>query len=790
MIGGQLVSRVGSWLMRAAEGAYRPGPYYLPVTGGWLSHEAGQYMNWWQLGYDPTSVSSQSAMVEACISAYAQTVAMLPGDHWRLKTNGGRERVTTSALSRILRHPNEYQSISDFMLNATRSLYMDGNAYALALRNDRFEIDELHLMDPRQSMPQVAVTGDVFYRLAGNDVIDRQVTKPLIVPARDVLHIRLHCIDRKRPFPLIGETPLTAALMDMAAGNAIQQQQIQFYLNQARPSAVLSTDQVLRQEQVEQLRQMWNEQSKGLEAGCGPGGTPILTAGLKVQPWATPGKDAQVAEVMKMSDEKIALAFRVPLQILGIGGTPYSSTELLLQSWLASGLGFALAHIEEAFGLLFKLKGVPDEYVEFDTAALLRSATKERIESLVRGVQGGVYSPDEAREMEGLPAVPGGFGTEPRVQAQVVPLSAAAGIPSAPAAPGPGGGLPSASAVSTGEDAPKDDKDDEDEPPEKKPRKSNGNYVRTILAEADRYDRHIIYLRDFCQDPETGLLCGSEPSGGSDSGGGGKEDGETKPESSASSLAKPVSKTVDQVVAAVPASKPKIESARTRLAQAVPTDAPVEKGGHKQANGNYTPARIAIQQRVVQSIMTPEAIAAAVPKAGEKPTLHILGGRGGSGKSFFTSKKGTIDKSKFLYLNNDDIKEKLPEYAGWNAAMVHEESSHIGSGIEAAARDAKLNVIIDGTMKSAGVTEQRIAAFKAAGYRIEGHYMYTSPENSAQRALERFVRGGETGRFVPPEYSLSSTTNEASFDKVKGQMDAWEIYDNDGSAPKFHARSK
>jgi HK97 family phage portal protein len=473
-----LVSRVGSWLMRAAEGAYRPGPYHLPITGGWLSHEAGQFINYWQLGYDPVGASSQSAMVEACISAYAQTVAMLPGDHWRLKSNGGRDRVTTSALSRILRHPNAYQSISDFMLNATRSLYAEGNAYALALRNDRFEITELHLMDSRQSAPQIAETGDIFYRLAGNDVIDRQVdNKPVVVPARDVLHIRLHCVERKRPFPLIGETPLTAALMDLAASSAITQQQIQFYLNQARPSAVLSTDAILPPEKVAQLRQMWNEQAKGLEQGCGPGGTPILTAGLKVQPWSVPGKDTQVAEMAKMSEDRIALAFRIPLAILGIGQTPYASTELLLQSWLASGLGFALAHIEEAFGLLFALKGVPDEYVEFDTRALLRSASKDRIESLVRGVQGGVYSPDEAREMEGLPTVPGGWGKEPRVQQQVVPLSAAAGIPETPAAPGPG----AQPAAAGPQDKPK--------PPEDKPTKQHVPTSRSIRAQADRLER-------------------------------------------------------------------------------------------------------------------------------------------------------------------------------------------------------------------------------------------------------------------------------------------------------------
>lgn len=478
MNGRQFISRIMAPLTKAVEGAYRPGPYYLPVTGGYLPHDVGQNLNWWQLGYEPSGISSQSAMVEACVSAYAQTIAMCPGSHWWLDSDGGRERVKTSALSRILRQPNSYQTISDFMLNATRSLYLEGNAYALALRNDRFEVTELHLMDSRQSTPQVAVTGDVFYRLAGNDIIAQQLDgKPLVVPARDVLHVRLHCVDRKRPFPLKGETPLTSAMMDLAAGNAITQQQIQFYLNQARPSAILSTDQVLTREQRDQLRAQWNEQAKGLEAGCGPGGTPILSNGLKVQPWSQPGKDTQLAEVMKMSDEKIALAFRVPLQILGLGSTPYSSTELLMQSWIASGLGFALNHIELAFDRLFQLKGQPDEYTEFSTDALLRSATKDRIEALARGVQGAIYSPNEARAMEGLPAVK--FGDEPRAQQQVVPLSAAASIPAAPAP----GAVPPAPGLGNNA-APGD------EPPPEKPRKVIADVnVRTIFAEADRYDR-------------------------------------------------------------------------------------------------------------------------------------------------------------------------------------------------------------------------------------------------------------------------------------------------------------
>lgn len=424
-------SVTGTDLVTKIDGNPVPGPWRLPISDGWLSVEAGSYLNWWQNGYDIEGTGSQSAIVEACVGAYSQTVAMCPGDHWRLQSNGGRERVTTSALSRILKAPNYYQTISDFLLNAVRELYSDGNAYALALRNSRFEITELHLMPSRQCNAIVAETGDIFYQLSGNPVVDRVFDYPLLVPARDVLHLKLNTSSHNQ---LRGESPIVAAARDIAAGNAMAAQQLAFYMNQARPGTVLSTDMLLDKDQVNELRERWNEQSRGM----GAGGTPILTAGLKpVALSDITAQDSQLAQIMKMTEQHIALAFRVPLQILGIGGgaATFSSTETLMQSWLASSLGFCLNHVEEGIGKLFGLAGYPDEYVEFNTNALLRSAFKDRIEGLARAVQGGVLAPDEVRELEGYPRVPGGFGEEPRVQSQVVPLSAASAIPAAPTSP-------------------------------------------------------------------------------------------------------------------------------------------------------------------------------------------------------------------------------------------------------------------------------------------------------------------------------------------------------------------
>jgi HK97 family phage portal protein len=444
-----IVANILRPILRAAEGQPRPGPWQLPLSGGWLPADVGSSMNWWQNGYN-ISMTAPSAMVEACISSYSQTSAMCPGDHWLSDDEGGRDRIETSDLARFLRIPNDYQTISDFMLNAVRSLYADGNTYALALRNSRNEVESMHLMDPTHCMPYVAYDGSIFYGLGGNPVIDRAIPDMELVPARDVLHIKMNT----RAYDLRGVSPLVALVRDMSVSDAIANQQLNFYMNQARPSIVLSTDLRLDRDQTEMLRQKWDEQSKGV----GVGGTPILSSGLKPYPIQISSIDAQLADVMKISDARIALAYRIPLQMFGMGGGNVSNTEALMQMWISTGLGFCLNHVEEAMGNFFKLNGVPEEYLEFDTSALLRSAFKDRIEAYVRSVQGGIHAPNEARAAFDMESVP--FGDEPRVQQQVVPLSAAGKIPASPAP----GGAPPAPTAAIGQSKPPDPEPPPDEP--------------------------------------------------------------------------------------------------------------------------------------------------------------------------------------------------------------------------------------------------------------------------------------------------------------------------------------
>lgn len=382
--------------------------------------------NWWQQGFNPLR-GGESATVNACVNAYAMTIAQLPGGHFRKipGAHGAAEPVTNSPVARVLREPNGYQTRSDFVLNLVTQLLFYGNAYAWAEREGG-QVAALHLMPPRAAEPYIEPESRaVFYRVTGNDLAGQFAG---LAPARDVLHVRCRVHPDR---PLHGITPITWAAMARDANVAIAASQAAFFTNASQPSGFLSTKERLTPEQMATLRAAWEDRATGMAMGT----VPILGGGMEFQQMGITSQDAQLVEAFGMTVADIARAFAVPVPIIGdLSNATFNNVENLIALWLSQGLGFYLEHIELALDKFFGLG--PGEYVEFDADTLMRTAFRDRIEGLARAVAGGLYSPDEARGREGLPPAPDGWGEEPRLQAQVVPLSAAGDIgPSAPAAP-------------------------------------------------------------------------------------------------------------------------------------------------------------------------------------------------------------------------------------------------------------------------------------------------------------------------------------------------------------------
>ena len=234
--------------------------------------------------------------------------------------------------------------------------------------------------------------------------------------------------------------------------------------------------------------------------------------------------------------------------------------------------------------------------------------------------------------------------------------------------------------------------------------------------------------------------------------------------------------TVDEVLdESDPRARQMIEDVKNELASRAPTDAPVEQGGHKNADGTWTDERQQLHLDIISSEFTQDRVEAATPLPGQKPVVVMLGGRSGAGKTSFLNESGQIDQSKFLMINADSIQEKLPGYAPRLAGLYNAEAQGLSTQVEEIARAKKLNVIYDATMKTQGGAAQRIRDYKAAGYDVEGYFIHTSPKASAKNAVSRFVGGG---RYIPVEYVLSHRTNEVTFDSLLGEFKRWAIYDN------------
>ncbi len=370
---------------------------------------------WWQQNLQPRNAIGTNETVEACISTLSQTVSMCPIHNLQEETDGEQRRLYGSGPERVMLNPNPNTTRSLFMNNLIRCVYFNGNGYAYAIRNGNGSISELYLLDPKNVSPvEDPETGEVYYWVSPRHGTQFNSETDFVYPRRDMLHIKINVDPRK---PLEGTSPLTAAANSISASNSITGHQASFFNNMSRPSGVLSTPEKLTREQMVQLREAIHDQTKQGNSGK----IPILGNGLKWESMSLTSQDSQMVEAFGMTVASISRVFRVPLPMINdMQGSTFNNAEQLLGWFLSSGLGFLLEHIELELNKLF---GLPfNQRMNFNTKVLLRSDWKSQIETLGEGVLKGIYSPNEARAQVGLGAVED--GDEPRVQQQVVPLSA------------------------------------------------------------------------------------------------------------------------------------------------------------------------------------------------------------------------------------------------------------------------------------------------------------------------------------------------------------------------------
>ena len=135
-------------------------------------------------------------------------------------------------------------------------------------------------------------------------------------------------------------------------------------------------------------------------------------------------------------------------------------------------------------------------------------------------------------------------------------------------------------------------------------------------------------------------------------------------------------------------------------------------GGHA-----YTQKlRSQLHEQIREELLMPGAKMAR----GNKPIVSIIIGPPGAGKSSiavpYVMKRFGIEYSS---VNPDDVKIRLPEYEGWNADALHEESSDVAEkNVETHATNRRHNIIYDIVGRTQTKVERAIGDFYDLGYSV------------------------------------------------------------------------
>lgn len=333
--------------------------------------------------------------VFSCITLIANDIGKMPAVVMRQdEKTGVWSRVVKR---RVLDIPNNYQVWTDFVRSWLFSLLLTGNTYVLIVRDKNGFVTALHVLDPRAVRPLVSPSGEVYYKLAADNLSD--IMEPITVPANMIMHDRVNAMWH----PLCGVSPLFASGVAAMQGLSMQENSTKFFQNQSRPGGILTAPGHISDENAERLKEYW----EGEFAGDAAGKIAIVGDGLKYEPMMMTASDSQLIEQLKFTGEMICSTFHVPPYKLGIGAPPsVGNLGALNQQYYDQCLHPLIDSMERRLDIGLEIQF--PEQIWFDTSELLRMDPTARWDAHVKKISSGAVAPNEVRLEENLAPVVGG----------------------------------------------------------------------------------------------------------------------------------------------------------------------------------------------------------------------------------------------------------------------------------------------------------------------------------------------------------------------------------------------
>lgn len=333
-----------------------------------------------ELALAAPTVWAASRMVASSVASMA----------WLAKDRRTRQVIANQPA--ILRQPDPFQP---------REVTLNQLAWAMLLRGEAFA----WLTAPdRSGRPTVAIP-------VPNDEVrvswNRDETRPVytwrgmtMTLGVDLMHLKYQDLG---PGYLHGVGPVQAIAGSIAGYlNADRLTATQF-TEGAWVDGVLEAPNKLTATEAERMRAQWDA------AHAGKRGTAVLEGGITYKPVMMSNSDAQLLEGRTYYATEIARAWGIPAPLLGLPmGEGSSLTYANLADIKAQFAQFAVQPVTDMLEAQFSALVPSTQEVLFLFGSLLRADISTRFNVYERALAAGLMTRNEARELEGLPAVPGG----------------------------------------------------------------------------------------------------------------------------------------------------------------------------------------------------------------------------------------------------------------------------------------------------------------------------------------------------------------------------------------------
>lgn len=344
------------------------------------------------------TVSQDTALrftaVFAAIKLLAENIASLPKSVTREIEGKLTDAKGHSSYGIITRRPNDYTDRFTFWFSFFANVLGWGNAYAVIKFGKNFRPESIHRVNPEYVSIDFT-KGAKTYIVQDPDPAMSWLNGTYL--EHEMIHVMYFTLDG-----ITGIDPISYNAISIGRGLATQKFSSEFYRKGGQIKGVLETDGVMGDEQYKRFMEHYRSASGNFD-------TPLLEYGIKYKNVGISPVAAQILQSEEMSIQDIARIFNVPPHLLAdLTHATFSNIEQQNIFFAGYSLRPLCKRAEEQLELKLFYGSERDEYsVKFDLRGMMRGDDAARAAYYASGINAGWLTPNEARDSEGMQALPG-----------------------------------------------------------------------------------------------------------------------------------------------------------------------------------------------------------------------------------------------------------------------------------------------------------------------------------------------------------------------------------------------